>query len=285
MSRRMYDQTIFNLNFATFLHIFYIEKYQEYAYFDKFLVFVQKNGKMQILGQLDAKRKAGTWFERKARKEGLNCTARRDRFAPYRISTARAGVYLQTFKSFGAELRFLKNWVSANPKLAPPPLFFWVSDFREIDHVPGRITTRAKHESWSSGTHESSWRRIAKKDPVEKKKSCEEDARALVFPAEAGDGFQPKYLRFKDELGRADQSKVVARIKTNDLSPKNASKAHESKEKSWIFRSSARGEEIRFELGFPKLIPADLFFLQCSKSPANPGLPISSNPSKKRTSI
>jgi len=56
----VFDQTIFNLNFATFLHIFYIENYQEFAYFDVFLVFVQKNGKMQILGQIDAKRKAGT---------------------------------------------------------------------------------------------------------------------------------------------------------------------------------------------------------------------------------
>ena len=153
------DQSIINLNFATFLHIFYIEKYQEYAYFDKFLVFVQKSGKMQILGQFDAKRKAGMRFERKARKEGLKYpflqySARRGRFTPrggtrlhlIALST-RAGTDLQTFKSFGAELRFLKNWVSANPKLAPPPLFFWVSDFREIDHVPGRITTRAKHES------------------------------------------------------------------------------------------------------------------------------------------
>ena len=40
------DQSIFYLNFASFLHMFYIEKYQEFAYFDIFLVFVQKNGKM-----------------------------------------------------------------------------------------------------------------------------------------------------------------------------------------------------------------------------------------------
>ena len=46
--RWVVDQTIFDLNFATFLHIFYIEKYQEYAYFDKFLVFVQKNGKCKF---------------------------------------------------------------------------------------------------------------------------------------------------------------------------------------------------------------------------------------------
>ena len=39
------DQTIFNLNFASFLHIFYIDKYQEFAYFDIFLVFVQKKWK------------------------------------------------------------------------------------------------------------------------------------------------------------------------------------------------------------------------------------------------
>ena len=43
---RKIDQSIIDLNFATFLHIFYIEKYQQFAYFDMFLVFVQKNGKM-----------------------------------------------------------------------------------------------------------------------------------------------------------------------------------------------------------------------------------------------
>ena len=56
------DQTIFDLNFASFLHIFYIEKYQEFAYFDMFLVFVQKNGKMQFLDKIDAKRNSGTLF-------------------------------------------------------------------------------------------------------------------------------------------------------------------------------------------------------------------------------
>ena len=54
------DQTIFDLNFAIFLHIFYIEKYQEFAYFDMFLVFVQKSRKMQFLGEFDAKRNSGT---------------------------------------------------------------------------------------------------------------------------------------------------------------------------------------------------------------------------------
>ena len=55
-----FDQTIFNLNFATFLYVFYIEKYQEFAYFDIILVFVQKNRKMQILGEIVAKRDFGT---------------------------------------------------------------------------------------------------------------------------------------------------------------------------------------------------------------------------------
>ena len=56
----VFDQSIINLNIVSFLHMFCIEKYQEFAYFDVFLVFVQKNGKMQILGQFDAKRKSRT---------------------------------------------------------------------------------------------------------------------------------------------------------------------------------------------------------------------------------
>ena len=46
----MFDQTIIYLNFASFLYMFYIEKYQEFAYLDIFLVPVQKNEKMQISG-------------------------------------------------------------------------------------------------------------------------------------------------------------------------------------------------------------------------------------------
>ena len=61
-------------------------------------------------------------FSAVQRTEGLICTARRDQFAPYRISTAR-GVYLQTFKSFRAESRFLKNWVSATLIRAADTLF------------------------------------------------------------------------------------------------------------------------------------------------------------------
>ena len=44
------DQSIFYLNFASFLHMFYIKKYQEFAYFDICLVFVQKNWRMQNSG-------------------------------------------------------------------------------------------------------------------------------------------------------------------------------------------------------------------------------------------
>ena len=54
------DQSIINLNIVSFLHMFYIEKYQEFAYFDMFLVFVQKNRKMQIMDEFGAKRSYGT---------------------------------------------------------------------------------------------------------------------------------------------------------------------------------------------------------------------------------
>ena len=55
-SGRVVDQPIIYLIFASFLHVSYIEKYQEFAYFDMFLVFVQKNRKIQFLGKIDAKR-------------------------------------------------------------------------------------------------------------------------------------------------------------------------------------------------------------------------------------
>jgi len=93
---------------------------------------------------------------------------------------------LQTFKSFGAEARFLKTWVSANPNSAPPTLFFWASDFREIDYDPGRITSREKHENCSSGPKEQSPGGIVKNDPVSREKSREEDARAWFFRQKRG---------------------------------------------------------------------------------------------------
>ena len=44
------DQTIFYLNIVSFLHTFYIEKCQEFAYFDIFLGIVQKKMKNAKFG-------------------------------------------------------------------------------------------------------------------------------------------------------------------------------------------------------------------------------------------
>ena len=44
------DRTIFYLNIVSFLHMFYIEKCQEFAYFDIFLGIVQKKWRMQNSG-------------------------------------------------------------------------------------------------------------------------------------------------------------------------------------------------------------------------------------------
>ena len=77
------DQSIINLNFATFLHIFYIEKYLEFAYFDMFLVFVQKNKKCNFWVNLMQKGILGRDSAASRKKEDQNAlfcldTARRD---------------------------------------------------------------------------------------------------------------------------------------------------------------------------------------------------------------
>jgi len=178
--------------------MFYIEKYQEFAYFDMFLVFVQKNGKIQILGKIDAKRKAGTRFLREQRIQGLKCPflqhrARRDQTAPcggtdlHLIPLCqRAGVSLQTFKSFGAEARFLKTWNSCNPKTRAAGPVFHRSGFLKINPVPGQITPRAKHENCSYGSKEQNPGGIVRIDPVSREKGREEGARALFFRQKRG---------------------------------------------------------------------------------------------------
>ena len=75
------------------MHIFYIEKYQEFAYFDIFLVFVQKNRKMRILDQFDAKRNFQGEIRRTAKGEGLNCTTL--------LKTVRRGAICKTRKVQG----------------------------------------------------------------------------------------------------------------------------------------------------------------------------------------
>jgi len=54
--------------------MFYIEKYQEFAYFDIFSVFVQKNRKMQFLGNFDAKRSSGAKLCSQQQAGGPICT-------------------------------------------------------------------------------------------------------------------------------------------------------------------------------------------------------------------
>ena len=54
--------------------MFYIEKYQEFAYFDIFFVFVQKNEKCKFLDQIDAKRNFQDEIMKTDRGEGPNCT-------------------------------------------------------------------------------------------------------------------------------------------------------------------------------------------------------------------
>ena len=76
------------------MHIFCIEKYQEFAYFDIFLVFVEKNRKMQFLDKFDAKRILGRDFVDSHEERDQNApfclkTERRGQIAPFRLSTAR----------------------------------------------------------------------------------------------------------------------------------------------------------------------------------------------------
>ena len=72
------------------------------------------------------------------------------------VSAQRAGTYLQKIQKFRGRIAILEKLGFRNPRNRAANSVFWASGFRDIDQAPGRITSRAKHERCSSGTHESS---------------------------------------------------------------------------------------------------------------------------------
>ena len=91
----------FYLNFANFLHMFIIEKYQEFVYFDIFLVFVQKNRKMQISDSI--------WCKKELLGQNYKDSHKRGTKLHHSASAQHAGGRLQKFQKVQGETAIREN--------------------------------------------------------------------------------------------------------------------------------------------------------------------------------